>query len=263
MADQAASIFTGSDQNLTPEAKQAAAQAKAAAGDPQSPLAILVGEGRKYKTVDELAKAYVSIDDFAEKLKGENASLRTEVTKAKTLDEVLERLKAESGSAAQDQGANKVDASKGAPGLTTTDVAAIVRSTLTGMESTRTKEANLLKADAEMRKLFGDKAEAMFQKEASTPEMKKALMDLASVSPEKFVALFRPAKVDGSSVDHGTSVNSAALGNEQASGRATDPGCKEFYNELRRKKPSEYYSQAMQLQMNKVAVANPDKFFGG
>lgn len=259
MPDQAPGIFSASDKTQSPEVKQES-QATQTQGDPQSPLAILVGEGRKYKTVEELAKAYIAADGFVERLKGENSTLRTEVAKGKTLEEVLERLKAESGSATQDQGANKAVVSKDAQSLTTNDVAAIVRSTVTGMETARTRESNLMKADAEMRKLFGDKAEEMFKKEASTPEMRKALMELASVSPDKFVALFRPAQATGSSVDHGTSVNSAALSNEQASGRAADPGCKEFYDQLRRKEPSKYYSQAIQLQMNKAAVADPTKF---
>ena len=254
-------MFASSDQSQSPEVKQEV-PAIQTQGDTQSQVAILVGEGRKYKTVEELAKAYLASDGFIEKLKGENSVLRTEVAKAQTLDQVLERLKQDQGSAARDQGASKVDVSQGTPGLTQTDVAAIVARTLTGMETARTRETNLKTADAEMRKLFGDKAEEMFKKEASTPEMRKALTDLASVSPDKFVALFRPVTQAGSTVDHGTAVNSAALGNEQASGRAADPGCKEFYDHLRRTKPASYYSQAMQHQMNKVAVDAPNKFFG-
>lgn len=246
----------GSDQtpaNQTPETKTTTAQ-----GDTLSEsVALLVGEGRKYKTIDDLAKAYLNADEFVEKLKSENSTLREEVAKAKTLDEVLERLKEQPSTSAQDQGEKK----SGSAALSAQDVAKIVSDTLTGMETQRTRDSNLLKADAAMKKLFGDKAAEVFAKEASTPQMKKALMDLASVSPEKFVALFAPAKSGGTQVDSTTRVNTGAMDVESVSGRAADPDCKEFYDELRRNKPNVYYSSAIQSQMNKAAVANRAKFF--
>jgi hypothetical protein len=252
-------IFSGSDQSQSTEVKDQLSQSNQ--GDPQNPLTILVGEGRKYKTTEELAKAYLNVDGFAEKLKTENAALRQEVVKGKTLEEVLERLKQEQGGATQDQGEKKVEQPKAASGLSASDVAAIVRKEITGAESTRVKETNLKKADAEMRKLFGDKAAEEFSKRANTPELRKAMTDLAAVAPDQFLAMFRPTQVvSGTGVDHGTSVNAAALENQQASGRALDPGCKEFYDVLRRTKPAAYYSAPIQLQMQKAAIANPGKF---
>lgn len=261
MSDQG-TVFSAADQSQSPEAKQTQQTSQVVSGDPQDPLAILVGEGRKYKTIGDLAKAYLNVDGFAEKLKAENAALRQEVVKGKTLEEVLERLK-DQGSATHDQGVRQVEPAKQASGLTATDVAAIVRKEMTGQETARAREANLVKADAEMRKLFGDKAAEEFTKRAATPEMRKAMTDLAAVAPEQFIALFRPVKADtGTTVDHRTSVNSAAMESQPASGRAADPGCKEFYDQLRRKEPGKYYSQAIQLQMQKAAIDNPGKWFG-
>jgi hypothetical protein len=245
-------IFSsGSDQSQTPNEK--AAQAN---GDNLGEsVAILVGEGRKYKTIEELAKAYVHIDGFAETLKSENATLREQLAKASTLDDVLERLKAPAPSQS-----DQTDG-KSQSGLTVQDVAKIVSDTLTGMESQRTREGNLLKADTAMKQLFGEKAKEVFDKEASTPEMRKALMELATVSPEKFVAVFAPGRSSAASADNKTSVNTGALENFSASGRSADATCKEFYDEMRRKDPAKFYSHSVQLQMNKAAVANPSRFF--
>lgn len=217
-------------------------------------VALLVGEGRKYKNVEDLAKAYLAADDFLEKLKGENATLREEVAKGATLNDVLKRL-----DGSQTQRPDKDDKTTSS-GLSADDVAKIVQQQITGLETARTQAANLKKADAEMKTLFGDKAKEVFEKEASTPEMKKALMSLAAVSPEKFVALFKPQGGSGST-DSKTSVNTAAMNGTNASGRVADPQCKEFYDELRRKNPRSYYSSSIQLQMNKAAVANPNMFF--
>lgn len=260
MSDQNIFSSSGSDQNppsnQTPDPKTSNDTGDTSA----QTLALLVGEGRKYKTVEALVKAHVHLDEFAETLKGENAKLREDVAKAKTFDEVLERLKAEPSTDAHDRGDKKAAANGG--GLSAQDVAKIVSDTLTGMETQRTRQSNLAKADAAMKQLFGDKATEVFQKEAGTPEMKQALIDLASVSPEKFVAIFAPAKgQSGGQVDSKTSVNTGALENFNASGRVADSGCKEFYDEMRRKNPQSYYSSTIQLQMNKAATANPDKFF--
>lgn len=231
---------------------------KVTADSGDSSLAILVGEGRKYKTVEDLAKATLHLDDFAEKLKTENAEMRTKLASAKTVDDVLQRIQ-QSDASTRDQGADKAP-----QGLTAEAVGKLVRETVTGMETSRTRQENLLKADAEMKKLFGDKAGEMFAARATNPQTKAALQTLAEVSPEQFIQLFKPATQagSGSQTDSGTQINSAALETSNASGRVVDQGCKEFYDNLRRTKPSAYYSQAVQLQMNKVAVSNPDKFFG-
>jgi len=239
--------------NQTPDSNTAAPKSDTLS----ETVTLLVGEGRKYKTVEDLAKAYINADEFLEKLKGENETLRQEVRKGKTLDEVLERLKEQPSQSAPDQSEKK----SGPAALSAQDVAKIVSDTLTGLETQRTREGNLLKADAAMKQLFGDKAADVFVKEASTPQMKKALIDLASVAPEKFVALFTPKQGGGGQVDSTTRVNTAALDVQSVSGRAADPGCKEYYDELRRSKPSAYYSSAIQSQMNKAAVADRAKFF--
>ncbi|CAB4170081.1 hypothetical protein UFOVP1528_40 [uncultured Caudovirales phage] len=249
-------IFSSSDQstttNVTPNDNTSSS------GDPTTgPVATLVGEGRKYRSIDDLAKAYLSADEFLERIKGENAELREQLNKAKTIDDVLERLKTDTSSTSTDH-----DVTTSPSGLSAKDVQRIVSETISSAEGTRTRDGNLQKADAEMRKVFGDKAGEVFAKEAATPQMRKALMDLAAVSPEKFVALFAPARTGNTSVESGSSVNSAALNGGNATGREGDSSCKEYYDSLRRKEPAKYYSQAFQLQMNKAATSNPDKFFG-
>ena len=253
MADQATSIFP--DQGNKPAENTSAKPADSG----NDPLAVLVGEGRKYKTVADLAKAYMEADGFLEKIKGENAELREKVASAKTVDDVLQRLKQPEAST-QDQGADK-----GAKSLSADDVAKIVRDTLTGLETQKSRQDNLLKADAAMKKQFGEKAGEVFAKMADTPEKKQALTQLASVAPDKFVQLVIPAATtSGTQTDSGTTVNSAALADTNQSARTTDPGCKEYFETMRRdpKRRNEYYSSANQLAMHKAAQANPEKFFG-
>lgn len=252
MADQA-TIF-GSDQN------QPAANTKPDQSKTQdNPVAILVGEGRKYKTVEDLAKAYIEADGFIENLKTENAQFREKLAGAKTIDDVLERLTEQPKASASDQGEEP-----NPKGLTADAIAKIVRDTVTGMETAKSRQTNLQKANAAMTKLFGDKAKEVFEAQASTPETKQALMALASVDPDKFVKLFSPGKpqAPGSQTDSGSTVNTAALEDTNQSARVMDPGTKEYFNQLRTKEPKRYYSSEVQLAMHKAAQADPDKFFG-
>lgn len=249
MADQAETIFKDDQSGAAPVTSDKTVV------DPNNPVALLVGEGRKYKTVEELAKAYVHIDDFAEQLKSENSKLRQDLAQAKTLEDVLERLKASDTPPPDKAGDAPIKA------LGVDEVAAIVKQTVTGMETARTRQDNLRKADAKMKELFGDKAAEVFAKEATTKEMREALVALAGVNPDKFVALFakeptaKPAGMD-------TSVNTAALTHANVSGRVADPTTKEFYEALRKKEPAKYYSQSVQLAMQKAAISNPAHYFG-
>jgi hypothetical protein len=224
-------------------------------GDNDNPVAVLVGEGRKYKTEAELAKAYIQADGFIEQLKEENRKLREETAKAKTLDEVLERLKAPDVTTQSTTGDTTTTNS-----FTAADVAKIVKAEITGYETAKTRQTNLQKADAELKRVFGDKAQEVFNSAAPNAETRIAMQALAEVAPEQFLALFTK-QTTGSTTVHST-VNTGALNNITANTRETNPGTKEYYNALRRSKPQVYYSQETQSAMNKAAQANPALFFG-
>jgi hypothetical protein len=253
MADQP-SVF-GSDKTPTPEANIPGTTSKT----PDSPVAILVGEGRKYKSHDDLAKAYLEADGFIERLKEENAALREKAAAAKTIDDVLSRIEQPKASAGDNS--DRTNPS----GLTADAIAKIVSDTVTGLETTKVRQSNMLKADAALKKLYGEKAKEVFDAQASTPETRAALMQLAQVDPDKFVKLFNPsASASGSQTDSGSSVNTAALADTNQSARVMDPNTKEYFDAMRKdpKRRKDYYSAAVQLAMHKAAQANPEKYFG-
>lgn len=217
-------------------------------------LEVLVGEGRKYKTTEDLAKSYMEADGFIEKLKDENRVLREQAAKAKTLEEVLDKLK----QPAQTDG---VTPRPSGQNFSAEDVAKIVKAELTGYETTKTRQNNLALADSKMKELFGDKAKEVFDRAAPDADTKRVLQSLAEVNPTQFLALFHKQS-DGSPVASQSSVNTGALHNSGSGSRETTPGTKEYWNALRRAKPMEYYSQKNQLAMLKDAQDNPTKFFG-
>lgn len=226
---------------------------------------VLVGEGKKYATVEDLAKAYLNADNFIETLKDENRVLRDQSTKLSSLEEALEKLQASGSSANIDVG-EVGDVPKN--NLNADQVAKMVEQTLLKLETTKAVEGNLKAADAKLKEVFGDKAKAVYDEVASTPAMKATLMSLAQQSPDEFVKFFvnlkrndstTPAQSGG--VGGGSAVNTVNFGSAFAN-RVGDAETKEYYNDLRQKDPAKYYSQAVQIQMNNAAIKNPNKFFG-
>lgn len=254
-ADQATtnSVIEGTDTNNTSTTNTQAI--------PES-VSLLVGEGRKYKTLDDLAKAYLNADGFIEQLKAENQELRTKTVEAKTIDEVLERLSANQSNAAVTTSADQVSSTNG---LSAQDVAKIVQQTVTGLETAKTRQSNILKADQALKAAFGDKATEVYSSVAKTPELNEAYMKLAAVDPDQFVALFTKSGQSnastGSQVDSGSNVNTTTSYSSNNSVREMTPGTKEYFAKIRREDPKKYFSQNFQLELNKAAQ-DPKKYFG-
>ena len=210
----------------------------------------LVGDGQKYKTVDELAKAYLHADTFIQQLKEENQKYREQAAAAKSIDEVLERLQ-------QAQQPEQVTPAK----VEQTDISALVEQTLTQREVKKAQEANLLEADRLMKERHGERATELFKAKANTPELQQLYMQLAARSPQDFVALFGEAQPIGNTIQTGASVNTVNMVSHGAS-RENIEGTKEWFTKLRREQPQKFYSSAMQVRFSKAATENPKLYFG-
>lgn len=217
----------------------------------QGLFAALVGETQKYKSAEDLAKAYTNADEFINQLKEENRKLREQATSAKTIDEVLERINKTSEKKPEDTPVN---------GLTEEAVASLVEKTLTGRALATERENNLLHADKLMKEKFGSKAADVFKAKASTPDLQKVYMELASKSPSDFVALFATSvapttPLDSSSVT--TIVADAGTGN-----RAAVEGTKEWATKIRKEQPDLYWSSSFQAKLQQTVLKNPSLYFG-
>jgi len=218
----------------------------------QGLLSALVGEKQKYKSTEELAKAYTNADAFLEQLKEENRKLREEVSKAKKLDEVLERL--------NQPVVSKVEDTPPVNTLSREDIASLVEQTLTGRETAQTKRANLLEADKLMKEMYGEKAGEVFKSRATTPALQNAYMELASVSPQEFAALFGQKKEGTTNNVTTPSVSTTAY--TPSSNRESVEGTKEWAAKIRKEAPSKFWSAEFQYELQKRVIANPNLYFG-
>ncbi len=224
------------------------------APEPKDLLSELVGEGKKYKTPEDLARSRLEADKHIAKLELENRDLRDKAASAKSVDDILAAVqaKAASGQPPEVQELNQPPQA----GISAEEVAKIVEAKLTGLETQKQKDANLKKANDAMVQLFGTKAQEVFQNEPEATRL--ALRQLAEVDPDKFVSFFKKA-APGSVVDSGgrniTTINPAPSG-------SAEPGTRAYYAKMRKENPSAYYSPRIQLEMHDQAIKDPAKYFG-
>lgn len=239
-----ATIFNGENDN--PPANQPAATTDG------SLFTALVGETQKYKTPDDLAKAYNNADQFIETLKEENRKLREQAASAKTIDEVLERMSKQSGAPEADN--------PPVQGITPDVVQQLVEKTLEGRKQQETKNGNLIKADSLMKEKFGEKAELVFKQKASTPEKAKILMELAANDPLEFVSLFAGTQLPSNNFDTG-SMNTTSVASNGGD-RSKVEGTKEWAAKVRKDDPNTYWSQEFQYKLQQTVSKNPTLYFG-
>lgn len=213
-------------------------------------LTALVGEKQKYRSVEELAKGYVNADEHIKRLEEENRKLREAQVAAKTLDDVLERM----------QTKQEVKTEPPAQGVSAERIAELVEQTLTGRETAKTRETNLLTADKLMKEKFGDKAAEMFKSKANTPELQRVFMEMAAIDPQQFVGMFGgvAATPQGSVATPSVSTTSVS----PSSNRVNVEWSKEWVAKTRKENPSLYWSTEFQSKLASTVAQNPSLYFG-
>lgn len=222
-----------------------------------SVLDALVGDGKKYKTVADLAKAYAHADVFIGQLKAENTTIKE---KADTLEAKLEILdKLATNPQAKAQG-NETPAVETPSQVSQDDMEAKIRSTVEQLSEERKRTENTQKVDTVLLEKFGetDKATEFLKNKAIELGLGvKFLTDLAASSPQAFYAtvgldVTPTAKSDPAPK---STVNTATLSNSTAK-----PNTYAWYEELRRTDKARFNSAKTQLQMHQDA--GKPGFFG-
>lgn len=224
-------------------------------------VSTLVGEGKPYKTTADLAKGKLQADIHIKRVEQENKELREKAASAKTVDDVIAAVQAKVAPDADNTENDPPEGSSAPQGLSAEQVAKIVAEQITGRETAKVKDQNKERANRAMFELFGEKAQAVFEKEANTPELKEALIRLAEVDPDRFVSMFKKEVVKGPGVDSQGSKRVDMLNLQPQTGTAVR-GTQAFYSELRKKNPQAYWSAATQLEMHEFALKDPDSYFG-
>ena len=230
----------------------------------QSTLNDLVGEGKKFKTPDDLAKAKLESDRFIEKLQNEQRELREELNKRLTTEEALRRAQ-EAGIPVEPRA--QPDPAPGQPRpVQQPDYASEVEKILAKREKESSLRSNIETVTARMTELYGtvDKAAEVINNRSRELGMPvETLRSMASENPKAFLALLGVQdKPQGSpqTSSWGNVKNPTAMKNTAGS-TTISPGTYKYYEEIRKSDPAAYFSPRVQLQMDKDAREKGEKFY--
>lgn len=230
--------------------------------DNADPLAELVGEGKKYKTVEALVESRKAADSHIAQLESEQAQaretieqLQRKVEESAKLKDVLDAVKPQ----------KSTDGQPAAPNLDKDAIGEIVATQISAIEARRTTAENIKVAnDAVVKANGGDLDKSREQVQARANELGVStnfLMDIAAKSPTAFKEVMgvketSPQPTSGSETLKGT-VNTQAL-DIDATVRNNA-----YYERIRKENPSEYFKPHVQRQLLDDANAmGPDKFYG-
>ena len=225
-----------------------------------SVLEQLVGEGKKYKTVEDLAKSRIKADEYIEQLENENkltreqmAELESNKDKQATIADLIETVKK----------ANKQDPDS-ANHVTDEELSKKIKSIIDGEKEASTKESNRLRANkAVLDKMNGnvEAAKSYVAERAKALGMTvKELQALGERSPEAFQELM---DVKSSTVSQSVS---SLPGQRNVSGNSVEVidghRTKAYYTKLKKELgPSKYWNDPkIQGQYTKDALALGDRF---
>ena len=222
---------------------------------PTDPVAALVGEDKKFKTVEDLAKAKIESDNFIEQLKREQAELRAELQSRPTAvdrsQEILDRLEALKKTPVTEQQVNQPLERTEVNGLSVDDVERVLEQ----REQKARAQANINTVKAELQKVYGDKYGQALKLLAEKNGLNtQALDQLAAQSPQLILNLMGQVKVDTGFTPPSSSVQTEFA---PTSGTART---KSYYNKLKAEDRTKYFSREVQTQMYKDAMALKEAF---
>jgi|TARA_R110000803_G_scaffold38016_3_gene82055 hypothetical protein len=218
-------------------------------------VAELVGEGKKFATVEDLAKGKAEADVFIEQLKKEQAELRSDLDQRLSAQDLLDEIRKERE--AQLHASSAPAEGNTTPSLGQDDIASLVNSTIEQRETQQTADQNILTVDSKMKDLYGDKAqEMMLTKAAASNISVDFLKDIAAKSPNAFFNVLglsdqRPATP---TMTQG-SVDTTGLTPKTTNGNSWSD-----FEVMRRENPKMYWKPETQIRLLKAKQEQGESF---
>ena len=226
----------------------------------------LVGEGKKYATIEELAKSRVHADIAIAARERELAEAREELNKRITYEELVEQLgrpnEREAPRSSERQPAPETPAN--VPHIKDEDLAARIREIQAQDNREQRLQSNVSQVTQRMLEEFGTETKASEYLNGKARELGvdiKFLQDQAAQAPKAFFktigledAVSPPARpTDGN-------VNTDAL-RTQNPGGTPKADTYAFYENMRKTDPARYFLPATQNRLMKAALEKGDAFF--
>lgn len=217
----------------------------------------LVGEGKKFKDVQSLARGKAESDRFISKLQSELEELRTELKGRMRLEEVLNKLSTPpSNSAAPQQDEEEEEPSSQTKPQ---DISKLIEQKLQEERKKLEFAENVKKVKTKLMEVYGSSYPSRLKEIARELEVSEdSLTRLAGENPKMF---FRTTGIDTTSTKKDDVFTPPPQGRTTGSSFNTGERTKAFYDKLKKENPSEYWTPKIQSQMHKDAIRLGEKFF--
>ncbi len=216
-------------------------------------LANLVGEGKKYATLDDLAKAHVHQDSFINTLKSENQTFREELSTRQAAEQLFAQLQKKDEPTMQTpvEAPQTPPASGQAPQQD--DLQRLVREQIEATKNEERVQTNIQQVADKLVEIYGDETKANEIVKAKATELGvsvKFLQDIATQSPRAFFAqLGVDVQAQATPGVSKGNVNPDSLGQGVAR-----EGTYSYYRKMAKEDPKTYRLPGTQQQMMKDAT---------
>lgn len=224
----------------------------------------LVGEGKKFKDEQALARAKAESDSFIERMKAENEKLRLELQKSETAEEILKKIQESSVPKATPQtpSSNQPE-SRPSSSLSQEDLDRLIEEKMKVRESETKADQNYRQVVEALTAAWGSHnlVTELSKKAMELGMDKKELESYARTNPKAFLKLVdvnsTPSQQQARARVPESSVNTSSFGNSNNGVKN-----KAYYDKLRKEMGnSAFFSPKIQNEMHQQAIALGSKFF--
>lgn len=212
----------------------------------------LVGDGKKFATVEDLARGKAEADQFIETLKGELATLRTKAEQGMSLEQFYEKVR--QGTTVGNDGQPIVDPKDST--ASPEDIEKIVRDALSKTERERTTKTNGDTVIAKLNEAWGANASIELRKAADALGM--SVEDLREVGLRSPAALFRMIGIGNTQTPSGTTAPTGSVAPSLPLGNVRN---KAYYDKLYRENPKLREDSKIAAQEMRDALKLGESFF--
>ena len=234
--------------------------------NPTDYLAELIGDGKKYATVEELAKGAFNAQKHIPTLEQELAELREKQATAKTIEDLLrERITPPNSEPTPKPVETTVSEGEEVP--TQESIAEIVRTVMQQDQSRTQQDLNFKTSLETATKSLGtaEAVDSLVNKKATELGLTvSSLREMASKSPSAFFSLVGLDSKQAPTAAYAPSsggVNTAALGKQSTSVTA-EQGTLNHYKQRMKENPKLVHDRSFNAEMSKASQTDPNKFFG-
>lgn len=223
-------------------------------GENVNPLDNLVGEGKKFKTVEDLAKGKVAADEHISNLEKELDAMRKQLNPQFDAEKQLTELRAE----IQALRTNPPQGRSGEPtasSLTVEGITALVNETITRAERNQTISQNITQANNAVVEHFGNLDAAAAAVKEKAAELGMSIEDLKGIAAKSPTAFQKIVLGAAGKAGEGPLNPQSTITKQPDAPRMGDPkpGTKEYFDTIFKTDRKKYFTPEIQMQLHKAA----------